>query len=146
MSPSASLLPLTRRADWPACLAAWFNRSRRIGFAWGLHDCCLWSASGICALTDVDLAAPLRGLYNTIEGARAAMLEHYGTADVWQIPAAHGLVAIPVAQARRGDLVGYPMRRRHSLGQCGGLKSAFLGRDRLIWVPTLECAKAWRVG
>ena len=140
------IVTLTRRPDWPACLAAWFERSRHLRFAWGVHDCCLWSAAGVCAITDVFLAADLRGKYSTRKESEAVLRAHYQSTDVWDIPAAHGLKSQPVARASRADLVGAVMNGRHSLGMCGGRKSAFLGKEGPVWVETLDCERSWRIG
>lgn len=76
--PTVAHLP--RRAGWPehlhACIAA------RLGqpFAWGRHDCCLFAADCVAAITGADPAADLRGRYATASSAQRLLVAFGGLA------------------------------------------------------------------
>ena len=125
-------------------LTAVVEHHRNTPFAWGVHDCCLWSATAVHAQTGRDPAAAFRGLYHTRAEARAVIARDFG-GDIENIPAAVGLVLIPLLQARRGDVVsarfkGYGV----SLGVCIGSKAAFAGKAGLVFIPMERCLHAWR--
>ena len=54
------------------------------------------------------------------------------------------LARVPAAYACRGDVVlaDVPLP---ALGVCLGARSAFLGRDGLVEIPTLQARAAWKV-
>ena len=63
---------MTRLPDWPARLSALVAQAHRLPFAWGVHDCCLWAADAVVAVTGVDPAQDLRGRYfDAIDAYRA---------------------------------------------------------------------------
>jgi len=62
---------VSRLPDWRERLAAFVAARRETPFAWGAADCCLTSADAVCAMTGVDLAAPLRGYRSQFGACRA---------------------------------------------------------------------------
>jgi hypothetical protein len=63
---------MTRRHDWPARLSELVTRAHALPFSWGTHDCCLWAADAVVALTGRDPAQDLRGRYfDAIDAYRA---------------------------------------------------------------------------
>lgn len=62
-------LPLTRLPDWEPRLHRLVANAHRVGFAWGVRDCCLWAADAARAVTGHDFAADLRGTYRDEAGA-----------------------------------------------------------------------------
>jgi len=64
---------MTRLPDWPDRLSALVARAHAQPFAWGTHDCCLWAADAVQALTGHDPAADLRGCYSDATGAMRAL-------------------------------------------------------------------------
>lgn len=125
-------------------LTAVVEHHRDTPFAWGVHDCCLWSASAVHAQTGRDPAEAFRGTYHNRTEARALIARDFG-GDIENIPAAVGLVEIPLLQVRRGDVVsayfkGYGV----SLGVCIGTKAAFAGRTGMVFIPMERCRRAWR--
>jgi hypothetical protein len=69
---------IERYPDWPERLAAVLAQHQRTPFVWGEHDCCLFAASVVQALTGVDPAAGWRGTYSTEEQAQALIEEAGG--------------------------------------------------------------------
>lgn len=70
-TPPAEFPRLVRRPDWPERFYEALRARRRLPFRWGQTDCCLTAADLILAMTGVDLAAGLRGTYESAEEAQA---------------------------------------------------------------------------
>lgn len=88
--PPAGLL---ERAGLAADLGAFLDEAARTPFAWGVHDCLLFTADWIRVRTGIDPAAPWRGTYASEDEAQA-ILTRYG-----------GLAAFAAARAIEADLV-----------------------------------------
>ena len=134
-----------RVAGWEGNLAEYLRIFRSWPFTWGSHDCCMHAAAAIKLQTGEDHAADLRWTYTTAKGASAMLRKHY-RGSAWNVPAKHGLQPVEVRLAQRGYIVGAKVIGRRALGVCFGAKSYFVGRAGWVTLPTLECAKAWRVG
>lgn len=130
--------------DRPAAIAALIEHYRDTPFAWGVHDCCLWPATGVKAQTGNDPAAALRGTYKTKREAVALIRREFG-GRVENIPTKMGFQRVPLASCQRGWIVSKSFVHRISLGVCVGEKAAFTGPTGLVFVPMSECQKAWRV-
>jgi hypothetical protein len=61
-----------RLPDWETRLAAFLEPLRLRAFAWGKHDCCIFTAGAVEAMTGVDAMAEFRGRYSTQIGAKRA--------------------------------------------------------------------------
>lgn len=134
---------MTRSKDWPSRFARLVSEARGRPFAWGTHDCCLWAADAVEALTGRDLAARWRGAYMSELGAFRIVFALGG------LPAIAALAGpeIPVGLAVQGDigLVHWP-DGVVSLGvAAGGPRWLVVGDSGLV---TLEDAaeRAWGVG
>lgn len=134
-----------RLPNWESRLVKYLSENQKTALVWGAHDCCLHAANVVALMTGEDPAAALRATYTTAAEARAVLRRDY-RGSAWNVPAAHGLQPVPVTLAQRGDIVGAVSLRRRNLGVCAGTRSYFVGRDGWVTIPTLECAKAWRVG
>lgn len=88
---------MLRLKNWPSRFAALVDRSRALPFAWGSHDCCLWAASAVLALTGNDPGAAWRRTYRT---GRAALhiLESIGGLE-----GAGALMGASIAPPRAGE-------------------------------------------
>jgi len=71
---------MTRLKDWQARLIAYLATASRRPFAAGEHDCALFTAGAVAAMTGDDPAAKWRGKYKTIK-AGVASLRRKGHAD-----------------------------------------------------------------
>lgn len=94
--------PLHRRPDWKPRLHAYLTACATRAFRPGQHDCMLWAAGDIEALTGVDLAAAWRGRYTTLAGGRR-ILRKAGFTDEFALADAY-LPRAPLAYAAPGDL------------------------------------------
>lgn len=134
-----------RAADWEDRLRTYLDRVAEDPFRWGQHDCALFAAGAIKAMTGFDPAADLRGTYSTKTGALEALREH--CAGTLLRTAVHWLGAPKsIHQVKRGDIV---MRDRFTLGVCVGLHSYFVGEGPgtigLVPLPTHSLKHAFTV-
>lgn len=91
-----------RHPDWKLRLISYVGTCAKIPFAYGQHDCALFAAGCIAAMTGVDLAAEWRGTYTSLKGGLAA-LKRAGYADHLALAADH-FEKIAPAFAAAGDL------------------------------------------
>ncbi|MFQ5535576.1 MAG: hypothetical protein ACE5EM_12670 [Sphingomonadales bacterium] len=133
-----------RKSDWPELLAREVEAAAERPFCWGKHDCCLFAANIVKAMTGDDPAKAFRGRYRTEFGARRA-LKRYGSGTLYHTLRSLFGNPIPPARAWRGDLVYMVTENGPSAGVCLGAIAAFAS-DGLAFVPMSETAKAWRVG
>jgi hypothetical protein len=134
-----------RLPDWDARLAAYLEPLRTRAFAWGKHDCCLFTAGAVMAMTDVDPMPEFRGRYTTAIGSLRA-LTRYG-AGALDATLDTKFQRIEAALAQRGDIV----MSGSALGiNCGpfliavgseGGREGLVRIDRAAWDAPL----AWRV-
>lgn len=141
--------PLRRRDGWPRLLHEYLASKARTQFRYGSHDCGLFTAGAVYAITGVDIAA----------GARAAGYEKkadleriYG--ENWirrldeifaQAMLDAGLPGIDIKRAQRGDVVMYRGDVFCALGVCLGANSLFAAPHGLVAIETLKCERAWHV-
>jgi hypothetical protein len=94
---------LKRLPDWRARLSAEMDRQRRMGFAWGRHDCALGLACGaVEAITGENLRREFPG-YRTAAGALRA-LQRRGYASLGAAVADHLPEWPHPVRARVGDI------------------------------------------
>ena len=131
-----------RLKNWPGRFAELVESARARPFEWGSHDCCLWGADSVLALTGNDLAAQWRGTYSDALSA-ARLLKQLGglealaaTAGPEMPPsfAAQGDVGLVEANAEDGSL---------SIAVCAGHSWLVVGESGLLSFPT--AVRAWRV-
>lgn len=133
---------MRRFEDWPKRLDAAIEAARAKPFCWGAHDCALFAADIVKAITGEDLASAWRETYCSALQATRALERDGGLISVAN--KALGNPVVP-AQARRGDVVLRCGELGPSLGICLGAKCAFTGLDGLVFVPLRECEQAWHV-
>jgi hypothetical protein len=76
-----------RRPDWQAALTGYLASCAARPFEPGQHDCALFAAGAVAAMTGHDPAAPYRGRYTTILGGQR-VLRRDGHADAVALAAA----------------------------------------------------------
>lgn len=129
-----------RFEDWPVRLDAEIEAARPRVFQWGEHDCLMFTARVVQALTGVDHAAAWRGKYETELGA-ARILKRLRYADTAAAATDKLGPAIAVLLAQRGDVVTFD----GALGICSGAHGVFVTPEGLTFVPLPQCVAAWRV-
>jgi len=133
-----------RREDWPVRLAEALEAARETAFAWGVHDCAIFAFGCVRAMTDADLFAPWRGVYDSaLSGAKKVLVPNGGLAAL-----AGKLLeteSAPLAFAQRGDLVSVLTVDGPALGVCLGDRAVFVGPEGLVFVPMTQCEARWPV-
>ena len=138
---------IRRLPGWQGRLAVWLAACRQRPFAWGRHDCALFIADAVEAMTGEDLAAGWRGRYSTALGARRVLRRagHDSPLDV----VAAALPEVLPAAALPGDVAAIPAETEGdwpALGIVQGAQVYVLRPEGLGLVGRGRIARAWRVG
>ena len=131
-----------RLHDWRGRLAAYLDQTARLPFAPGRHDCALFAAGAVEAMTGIDHAKGWRG-YRTLKAGRKKLAEA-GYADHIAL-IADKLDEIPPAFAAAGDLAVVDGDEDAALGVVLGEMVAVLRPDGRGLVPLTEAKRAFRV-
>lgn len=127
--------------EWQARFSALVQANLQTPFAWGTHDCCLWAAAAVHAVSGQDLAATWRGTYSTaIEAAR--LLESLG--GLAAVGALAGS-ACPPLLAANGDVGLLEHEGRQHLGVCVGPVWLVVAAKGLAALPLEAATQAWKV-
>jgi hypothetical protein len=132
-----------RLADWKARLWQYLQTCAAAPLEPGSHDCALFVAGAVCAMTGVDLAAPYRGRYDTFKTGFKLL-----TADGW--PDAQAFLSahfspIHPALAHEGDIVVLRGGRRLALGLLQGEVIYVLQDRNLALRPRSAARSAYHV-
>lgn len=128
-----------RLPDWRPRLVAYLEEVRTRPFAYGQHDCALFAAGAVEAMTGVDLADGHRGQYATLRtGLKLVRGDHLRILRDRFEP-------VPSAFAQIGDIaligeVGFP-----ALGIFEGETILVLREDGLGRMPRAAATQAYRV-
>jgi hypothetical protein len=95
-------LKITRTEGWQGRLVAYLAQARRTVFQEGQHDCALFAAGAVAAMTGTDIAQGWRGRYRSTAGGMR-VLRRMGFADHVAL-VAHHFDEIAVVQACPGDI------------------------------------------
>ncbi len=99
---------VNRFKDWELRLTRFMASASQMRFKWGAHDCCLFAADGVKAITGVDPALPFRGTYTGSRGAHK-IVNQYGGGTVGELVAKvledGGFSEIDPLRAMAGDVV-----------------------------------------
>lgn len=132
-----------RRGDWEAALAQYITEREAIPYAWGEHDCAMFAAGAVVAITGKDPVPDFRGRYSTAHGSVRA-LQRYGDGTL-EATLDTRFDVRPIACAKRGDLAFHD----GSVGIVMGPFALFVGdiddTPGLIRVPRAQWQKAWAV-
>ena len=103
-------LGIARLEDWQTTLADMVLAAEDVPFAWGTHDCCMWTADVVKAMSvdGIDLAAPYRGTYSDAAGAADVIADATGGGTLEDlmvmIAAQYTLPEVAPTFAQRGDI------------------------------------------
>ena len=136
--------PTPRFPDWPERLAAFIESRRATPFAWGGHDCCLFAADAVLALTGVDRAATWRGRYATEAGAMALLSRPGGLYGLMrEVEDIFGVRQVPPLLAQRGDTALVQPGNLPTMGVVLDQVVAAPGLDGMQFVPLAGALRAW---
>lgn len=145
-------MTISRKEDWPELLHEYIDANISTPFAYGVHDCCLFVADAVQAMTDVDLAADYRGKYTDAKSALQIIKDITGGSTVEDVivhaAAQFGLSECPsVLFAQRGDIVLLDHDGTLALGvvYLDGAHALFVSDSGLHKLPVRQCKRAWEV-
>jgi hypothetical protein len=132
-----------RLPDWKQRLIAYLEDCVRRPFQFGRHDCALFAAGAVQAMTGTDPAADWRGRYRTLKGGlkavrRAGYADHIALAAA-VLPEVHPAFAAP------GDLAVIGTPDGPALGVVQGEGVYVLGPDRIGLVSMGDAVRAFKV-
>jgi hypothetical protein len=134
---------IVRRHDWYSRLSDAIEGALQRPFEWGVHDCALFAADAVLAMTGVDLADGFRGHYRSAGGAMR-ILGRGGCDDVTEY-AATLLPEIAPALAAAGDIAAVLTKAGPALGVLTGPLVAVPGAGGLGFVSRGEAIRAFHV-
>lgn len=133
-----------RLKGWEQALARTTRAAMTRPHTWGTHDCAMFAAACVKAITGQDFAAEFVGRYSDEEGARK-MLASLGCMDVGDL-ASRFLPEIEPHEARRGDVVMIEGRLGRFLAVVDGRTAVGPAASGLTHTPVDQAVRAWRVG
>jgi len=135
---------IKRQRDWRPNLCAYLDAVSREKFRPGTHDCALFAAGAVQAMTGVDLAAEYTGKYRSVADGMA-LLRAEGVADLAGLVSRH-FEEIPPLMAGVGDLVLVEGEAgADALGVVQGPSIFVLQREGLGRVELTKGLKGFRV-
>lgn len=136
---------LTRLPDWHPRLASYLAQVMRRAFRPGSHDCVLFAAGAVEALTGVDLAAEFRGTYRTLAEGQEVLVARGFADHIALVESLFEPVAPALAQV--GDLAVVPSDEdaRGALGVFQGAGVYVLRPSGLAVVDRLTVREAFSV-
>ncbi len=137
------LSDMKRLSDWHPRLCAWLTEVRTAQFAYGSHDCALFAAGAVAAMTGEDPAQAWRGHYTTLRGG-LRKLRADGYRDHVAL-AADMFREIAPGAARPGDLATVPGPDGLALGVVQGEHVYALQETGLALVPVDSATRAFAV-
>jgi hypothetical protein len=140
---------LKRAENWPIKLADALVRARRRPFVWGQHDCCLFVADVVKAMTGMDMGADIRGRYDSREGAAALIAQTTGGGGFDALAALYadryGFAEVAPGFAWRGDVALTDADLGPTLGIIIDSSVGHLAPGGLTFLPRALVRRAWRV-
>lgn len=134
---------LIRRPDWRSRLSACIDGALQRPFEWGRHDCALFAAEAVLAMTGTDPAVGFRGNYSSARGAMK-ILGRGGYDDHVDYAAAR-LPELHPALAATGDIAVIAADEGPALGVVAGAFVAVPGPEGLSFVPRSRVVRAFHV-
>jgi hypothetical protein len=133
-----------RQSGWRPALMQYLGEVARSPLVFGTHDCALFAAGAVQAMTGTDFAAAYRGKYSTLD-AGLRLLRRDGFADHAAL-ARSVLPVISAAQAMPGDLAIIPLDPLPALGVVQGAGIYVLDLSgNLGLLPLTDAIEALRV-
>lgn len=132
---------MQRLTDWPTRLIAFIDERAAAPFAWGPNDCCTYAADGVLAITGEDPMPELRGAYIDAAGALRLIAE-----KSLRDRLAEKFEAIPIGQARRGDVVIVEQEGREVVMIVEGATLVGPGANGAVRLPRKATRAAFKVG
>ena len=143
---------MKRKTEWPEILIAEIEAARERPFSFGRHDCCIFAANIVRAMTGVDLMKGLRRYRSAASAARIMRRAGHErlVAMITSVMREHGCTSVRPSLARRGDVVMAKVSidggaTEWAAGICVGREAVFAS-DGLVFLTMSEIERAWRCG
>jgi hypothetical protein len=137
-------IQIKRHRTWRADLCAYLDRVSRVSFRPGNHDCALFAAGAVKAMTGVDLSQKYVGEYRSISEGMA-LIRAEGFESLASL-VAHSFEEVPPLMASVGDLALVEGEDgQEALGVVQGPSIYVLRLDGIGRVPLEHGVRAWRV-
>jgi len=138
-------MTIKRYPDWRTRLSAYLYEVAHKPFQWGEHDCALFAAGAVHAMTGEDFAADYRGKYKTLIGG-LRKLRKSGFADHAEMAASLFEECHP-SSAHVGDLAAIETEQGIALGVVQGQRIYVLRPDQagIGTVALLDAKRAFHV-
>ncbi len=130
---------LERRDDWQPRLMSYLTKVHAIPFSYGTHDCALFCAGALEAMTGVDVAKGHRGYKSRAAGIRKM---HKAGFDDHVAYFASFLVEVGVLDAQAGDIA---VLEGAALGVVQGRGIYVLSEGRMVTVSLLSAVRIFHV-
>lgn len=134
---------LERLDDWEQRAARFFASMTDRSHAWGAHDCAIYCAGAVEAMTGVDLMADFIGGYDD-EASAHRLVEAVGADSIADV-VDRFLDPCSVRDARRGDLLQFGDRNGFFMIRWSP-RAVGAGASGVVHLPATLAARAWRVG
>jgi hypothetical protein len=134
---------VTRKQDWQLAFEKCVAENYHTPFEWGTHDCCLWAANLVLAITGHDVAVDFRGKYSTAKEALEILEAGGGVAALWTKHL--GAEPVPPLFASVGDVVLADLNGQETMAVCNGDTLLATGTTGLCALPMSAAIKSWRV-
>jgi len=135
---------MTRRPDWRVRLSSYIDDCRRRPMDLGRHDCALFAAGAVRAMTGTDHADGLRGTYGTMAGG-LRRVRKAGYIDHVDMVAGLFTEVRPAIMAQIGDIAVVEGEGAPSLGIVGGPRIFVLRPAGLVTLDLAVIQRAFRV-
>ena len=135
---------MPREENWALAMQGVTRAASDRLHAWGSHDCVIFGADCVLAMTGDDPIEKERGTYSTaMEAAR--IIKDAGCDSLGDL-VAQRLPEIQVAHARRGDAVLCEGPDGVFIAICDGHTAVGPSRHGLVHVPMKQALRAYQVG
>lgn len=130
-----------RREDWLDKLWVTIDALTLEPFVWGQHDCCLFAAKVVDAMTDSTHADTLATHYSDEPTALAYIAAEGGL----EAAVSTYLGTAKTGRPQRGDVVLFEGEQGDTVGVCVGSTIVAAGPSGLVSVPKRMTVKFWSV-
>jgi hypothetical protein len=134
---------IKRYDDWQLRFEKAVAENMNKPFEWGSHDCVLWGANAVLAITGYDAADGFRGTYDSALGAAKVLKELGGMEKLTTDKL--GVEPVAAGYANVGDILLVNLEGQLTMAVCNGETMLAPSELCLVALPTLSALKTWKV-
>lgn len=135
---------MKRHADWHIRLRQYLREAWLKPFCPGEHDCWMFTAGAVKAMTGEDIAKDWHGVYKTVPRGLAIMHKR-GFESLADLAASHLPELSNPVTAKPGDVAALMTDEGLALGIVQGARIYVAGQYGLLTVPLIEIGRAFEV-